>query len=191
MIPKRAMSALATTAFALALLLSFKTPEAPSLAGSTTSGTVIVGRTSTSDTAATPSPSGRSTAPAIATAGSAATPVPIATEPAATNQPTATTTPITAGTYADGTYKGSVASTRFGNVQVQVTIAAGAITDISALQLPSRDGRSVQIAQIAEPILHDEALTAQSAQIDTVSGATYTSQGYEKSLQSALDAAHA
>jgi uncharacterized protein with FMN-binding domain len=83
-----------------------------------------------------------------------------------------------------------VAQTPFGPVQVQVTIAGGKITDVVALQLPSGQGHSAAIAAYAAPILRSEALTAQSAQIDLVSGATYTSQGYASSLQAALDAAH-
>lgn len=89
----------------------------------------------------------------------------------------------------DGTYTGTAAVTRFGNVQVRVTIAGGKITDVTALQLTDHDGRSVQISAEAAPILRQEALTAQSATIDTVSGATYTSEGYVQSLQSALDQA--
>ena len=67
---------------------------------------------------------------------------------------------------------------------------SGKITEVAALQLPT-DGRSGRISQEVEPILHDEALQAQNAQIDLVSGATYTSQGYAQSLQAALDQAHA
>jgi uncharacterized protein with FMN-binding domain len=80
-----------------------------------------------------------------------------------------------------------VISTRFGDVQVEVTISGGAITDVTALQLPNSDRRSQNIASQAAPILREEALTAQSASIDLLSGATYTSEAYAKSLQSALD----
>lgn len=89
----------------------------------------------------------------------------------------------------DGTYTGTASVTRFGNVQVRVTIAGGKITDVTALQLTDAEGRSVQISAQAAPLLRQEALTAQSASIDTVSGATYTSDGYIQSLQSALDQA--
>ncbi len=72
-----------------------------------------------------------------------------------------------------------------------MTIAGGKIADITALQLPFDRQRSAEISQIVEPMLRSEALTAQSAQIDLVSGATYTSDAYAQSLQSALDqAAH-
>jgi len=86
------------------------------------------------------------------------------------------------------TVTGSLISTRYGPVQVQVTITNRKITAISAVALPS-GGRSGMISSYAAPILTTEALSAQSANIDLVSGATYTSTGYEKSLQAALDKA--
>ena len=79
--------------------------------------------------------------------------------------------------------------TQFGPVQVQVVMNGQKITDITALQLPSDRRRSQEISSYAEPILRTEALQAQSAKIDIVSGATYTSDGYAQSLQSALDQA--
>jgi uncharacterized protein with FMN-binding domain len=89
----------------------------------------------------------------------------------------------------DGTYTGSSVSTRFGNVQVAVTIAAGSITDVTALQLTDDDGRSIQISNRAAPILRSEVLSSQSARVSNVSGATYTTDAYLTSLQSALDQA--
>lgn len=62
---------------------------------------------------------------------------------------------------------------------------------MTALELPSGDGRSQRISQAVAPILREEALAAQDAPIDLVSGATYTSRAYASSLQAALDAAHA
>jgi uncharacterized protein with FMN-binding domain len=91
--------------------------------------------------------------------------------------------------YADGTVTGQVVSTRYGDVQVQVTISGGAITDVSVLQLPGGDGHSARISEAVEPMLRSEVLQAQSASVDLVSGATYTSTAYRESLQSALDAA--
>ncbi|TFD87670.1 FMN-binding protein [Cryobacterium serini] len=108
-----------------------------------------------------------------------------AANPAATEAISATA----ASAAQSGTFTGSVVATRFGNMQVSVTIAAGAITDISALQLTNHDGRSVQISNRAAPILRTEVLAAQSASVQNVSGATYTSDGYRQSLQSALDTA--
>jgi len=89
----------------------------------------------------------------------------------------------------DGTYSGSSVGTRFGDVQVQVTISGGAITDVTALHLTDHDGRSVSISNRAAPILRDEVLQAQSSSVSLVSGATYTSAAYLQSLQAALDAA--
>lgn len=95
----------------------------------------------------------------------------------------------TGGSSASGTFVGDTTQTRYGPVQVQITVANGTITDVTALQLTNSDGRSVQISQQAAPILRQEALQAQSAQIQSVSGATFTSAGYTTSLQSAIDKA--
>lgn len=88
------------------------------------------------------------------------------------------------------TYAGSVVETRFGPVQVQITVKAGAITDVSALQLTNDSGRSIQISNRAAPLLRSEVLAAQSAKVKTISGATVTSGAYVTSLQAAIDAAH-
>lgn len=88
-----------------------------------------------------------------------------------------------------GTFTGAVVPTQYGNMQVSVTIANGAITEVTPLQLTNRGGRSVGISNQAAPILRSEVLTAQSAKVQNVSGATYTSEGYLRSLQSALDTA--
>ncbi|MGW2959737.1 FMN-binding protein [Streptomyces sp. NPDC001220] len=87
------------------------------------------------------------------------------------------------------TVTGDTVQTRWGPVQVRVTIKSGKITDVTALQYPQDNPRDQQINDYALPQLRSEALTAQSARIDTVSGATYTSEGYQQSLQSALDSA--
>ncbi|WP_328457925.1 FMN-binding protein [Amycolatopsis sp. NBC_00438] len=106
-------------------------------------------------------------------------------------QPTRTTSPATpAPAGGGGTFTGEAADTRYGPVQVQITVAGGKITDAQAVQYPQESGRDVRINSAAVPELNQEALQAQSAQIDTVSGATYTSEGYQQSLQSAIDAAH-
>jgi uncharacterized protein with FMN-binding domain len=88
------------------------------------------------------------------------------------------------------TYTGSVAQTRWGPVQVTVTVANGKITDVAVPTYPNGNGRDQEINAYALPILRSETLSAQSADIDTVSGATVTSDGYLQSLQAALDAAH-
>jgi uncharacterized protein with FMN-binding domain len=86
-----------------------------------------------------------------------------------------------------GQLTGNAVDTPYGTVQVQITLQNGVITDAQALQLPSGGGHTGQISAYAGPQLRSEVLAAQSAQIDTISGATYTSGGYIQSLQSALD----
>ena len=102
--------------------------------------------------------------------------------------PTGTATPA-ATPSTDGTFVGTVQSTRYGNVQVQVVVVGGTITDVVALHLTDDGGRSVQISNRAAPILRGEVLAAQSANVSNVSGATYTTQAYLLSVQSALDQA--
>ncbi|GAB3088319.1 FMN-binding protein [Micromonospora schwarzwaldensis] len=94
------------------------------------------------------------------------------------------------GTGGSGTATGSVAQTRWGPVQVKITVSGGKITDVTAVQVPDGNRRDQEINDYAVPILRQEALAAQSAEIDSVSGATVTSDGYRESLQSAIDAAH-
>jgi uncharacterized protein with FMN-binding domain len=84
---------------------------------------------------------------------------------------------------------GSTVQTQWGPVQLKVTFDGSRITAVDVLQQPDGTGRDQEINAQALPILTQEALAAQSAKIDAVSGATYTSQGYIASLQSALDAA--
>jgi uncharacterized protein with FMN-binding domain len=81
-------------------------------------------------------------------------------------------------------------STRFGNVQVQITVANGKITAAQVLQVPWNDNRDQEINSYAVPVLNGEVVQTQSANIDMVSGATFTSDGYIQSLQSAIDRAH-
>lgn len=87
------------------------------------------------------------------------------------------------------TVTGAVAQTQWGPVQVQLEVDSGRITQVSVLQYPSGNGVDAQINGYALPILVDETVQAQSAQVDMVSGATVTSVGYLQSLQSALDQA--
>lgn len=85
------------------------------------------------------------------------------------------------------TLTGAVTSTRWGPVQVAVVLTGGRITQVQVLQQPDANSRDREIAAYALPRLTAQTVTLQSAQVDTVSGATYTSQGYRTSLQSALD----
>ena len=95
-----------------------------------------------------------------------------------------------AAAQAAGTYAGSVVQTRFGAVQVQISVKAGAITDVTALQLTDNYRKSVQISNRAAPLLRAAVIKAQSAEVQTISGATVTSDAYLRSLQAALDAAN-
>ena len=88
-------------------------------------------------------------------------------------------------------FEGDTIQTKYGPVQVQAQIQNGSLVAVAIVQYPDDDGKSVRINQRALPELQSEALTAQSAQVDTVSGATYTSNAYVKSLQSAIDDARA
>ncbi|MEU6415812.1 FMN-binding protein [Streptomyces spiralis] len=87
------------------------------------------------------------------------------------------------------TVTGETVQTRWGPVQVRITLKNGRITDVTAVSYPTDNPRDQEINSYALPELRREALAAQSADIDSVSGATYTSDGYRQSLQSALDSA--
>ncbi len=87
------------------------------------------------------------------------------------------------------TVSGDAAQTRYGPVQVQVSVSGGRITAVDVPQYPDSSGKDQRINSQAIPQLVDETLSAQSSRIDMVSGATYTSEGYVTSLQSALDRA--
>jgi len=196
--PKRAIAALLTTTLAVILLLSFKTPSQQMAA---TVAVHVVGQAQPPaaaapfGTTATPAPAdpnaaaqGQAAAGSTGGNASGATSAPAATPPP--TQISATPRPATTSN-ASATVTGPVVDTPYGPVQVQVTVKSGKIVDVAALQTPSDQMRSQMIAQYAVPVLRQEALQAQSAQIDVVSGATYTSMGYAQSLQAALDQLHA
>ena len=132
------------------------------------------------------------------TAGTSTRTAPSATKgttpPATTAPPPQGTTPSTGApppttNAGNQTVEGDTISTKYGDVQVRVTVSGGRLVDVQAVQLPSDRARSQAISSDAGPLLRNEALRAQSARINTVSGATYTSDGYAQSLQSALDRA--
>ncbi|MEO7020327.1 MAG: FMN-binding protein [Ktedonobacteraceae bacterium] len=93
--------------------------------------------------------------------------------------------------YKDGTYTGMVADAQWGNVQVQVVIQHGKMTSVSFLQYPNERNRSVEINGYADPQLTSEAIQAQSATVDSVSGATDSSEAFMQSLTDALSQAQA
>ena len=140
-------------------------------------------------------PAALPTAPSIPVASATTT-------PATTTAPmiaASATTPTTLGpttstsavvpTAALQAFNGELVNTRYGPVQVQLQITDGAISEVVVVAYPDGDDKSVRINARALPTLRTEVLTAQSAQIDTVSGATYTSDAYTRSLQSAIDQA--
>ena len=159
-ITTRAGLAIASVALGLLLLVNFRAPQDVVLPGTRIGGS----------TSATTRPGGVAASPGTA--------VPT---------PRASTGSGGSGT-SSGTFTGSLVDTRYGPVEVQLTISGGKIVKATAVQLPS-GGRSGMISAYAGPILNSEALSVQSAQIDGVSGATYTSYGYAQSLQAALDQA--
>jgi uncharacterized protein with FMN-binding domain len=86
-----------------------------------------------------------------------------------------------------GTATGDAIPTQYGNAQVRVTVSGGKIVKLEALQLQGSDPHSVQISSSAAPVLEQEVLAKQTANVDAVSGATFTSASYTQSVQSALD----
>ena len=113
-----------------------------------------------------------------------------ATHPTTAAPPNSATAGQATGGYIDGTYTGAAYSNEFGSWTVTVTITDGQITDVTA-STTAQDRRSQGINTQAVPRLRTQVLTAQSAQVDTISGATLTSHSYLSSLQSALDEAQA
>ena len=179
----------------LGAVLSITPPQFGSASTGTLGGKSLGGGTST---ATAPAPTQTQAAPAPTDTAAAATPAPAATKKStkkSTKSTTAATTPAAPATTApaapakakpSGTFTGSTQQTRFGPVQVEITISNGKITAARALQFPNNDFRSQQISQQAIPYLVQETLAAQSANIQGVGGASYTSQGWYDSLVSAL-----
>jgi hypothetical protein len=171
-----------TLVLAAVLLVGFKNPDelaAAAAADGSKSGTAIfraggtTGTTGTRSTGATGSGFGTSGSGSGSSSGSGTA---------------GSSGGSSSGTGGSKTVTGPVENTRYGPIEVQVTVANGAIVDVQAVELPS-GGRSGAISNYVAPILRDQALTAKSASIDGVSGATYTSSAYAASLQAALDQA--
>jgi uncharacterized protein with FMN-binding domain len=160
--PTRAVVIVAATVVGLFLLVSFRTPPSNTIG----SGVALLPARS--------SPS--SSPPAVTPSGA---------PPSGGRTPAATATPTAPG-LKDGSFTGHVFPNFYGDVQVQVIVSGGRITDVKALQYPTDRPQSAYISSVAIPYLHDEVLKAQSGQIDIISGATFTSQSYAQSVQSAL-----
>lgn len=116
----------------------------------------------------------------------APTSAPAATSATTTGSSSSPSTNSSTSTSAATTVTGDASDTRYGPVQVQITVKNGKITNVTATQYPSTDPRDQQINAYAIPALDQEALQAGNANINMISGATYTSDGYIASLQSAL-----
>lgn len=159
---RRAITALVSTAAALVLLFAYR-PEVRQLAA--------------------PGP-----APSTSPTGGGAAPTP--TPSAAPTDGGTPATPTPAPQAASGTFTGADVMTPYGDVRVKVVVSAGRLSDVQAVALPSDRSRSQMISQYAGPQLRSEALSAKSAKIDIVSGATYTSEAYMQSLGDALRQAH-
>ena len=180
---RRALTASALTVVGLGALASFHS-------------TSPLGRSATAHAATAPAtttrPAARPVTRTPATTPPATPPPP--TAPPATQAPAtspATSPPATAppASGKNGTFTGDPFDNQYGTVQLSITVQDGKITAINELQMPDSHQRSAYISEQAGPMLQQEALQAQSANIDLISGATYTSQSYAQSLQSALDRA--
>lgn len=158
---RRAVVTASATAAGIILLLSLK-PHAESSAAAGSSKVISSGDSGSDSSSSSSS--------------SQSSPLPSPSSSAAANGSTRTVT-------------GDAIDTRFGPVQVRITLSGKKITKVDVLQYPSEGARDMEISSAALPELNQEAIAAQSAQIDAVSGATFTSDGYTRSLQSALDKA--
>jgi uncharacterized protein with FMN-binding domain len=159
--------------------------QSTSIAAAAPSGIVPATNATLNSTVA---PATAATVDAPATTPTAPATAPATTAPAVV----ALEVPATAAPAAPVVVNGETFSNRWGPVQVQATFGSdGALMSVDVLQTPTADGKSVRINNRAVPVLNQEALSAQSANIDTVSGATYTSNDYVRSLQAAIDIARA
>ncbi len=171
--------ALAAFSTLAALVLLFSYPTSTGQSGSTAAAPLSSAKVVAGGQGPTSATTGQGPDPATVTPGATAGGSTSAAGPA----------PGTSTAAKSVTVDGAQEMTSYGIVQVRVVITNGAITDVTAPVYPQTDRRDIQINNLALPMLKAQVLAAQSAKIDGVSGATYTSDGYVRSLQSALDAA--
>ena len=130
--------------------------------------------------------------PSTKTSSSSSTSTPASTPATSGATTTPAATKSTNGAlYKDGSYTGSVADAQWGNLQVQAIIKGGKITSVQFLQYPNDRNRSIEINNYADPQLASEAIQAQSANVDVISGATDSSDAFIQSLTAALTQAKA
>jgi uncharacterized protein with FMN-binding domain len=174
---KRIVLATVATVVGLIMLLSFKTRPLPATVATPPPAVGDPPSSTTSSTSTTSTTSsGRS--------GSGRASTTTTTAPAGAGSPSSTT--AATGT---STYTGDPAQTRYGPVEVEITVTNGQLATAQAVEYPTESPRDRQINAWAIPELNQEAVAAKNAKIDMLSGATYTSDGYATSLQSALDKA--
>jgi uncharacterized protein with FMN-binding domain len=138
------------------------------------------------------SPSPGTSAPSPGTSAPAtATPPPASSSSSSTVTVTPTPTAAPGAQYKNGSYTGSVADAHWGYIQVQAIIKNGKITDVQFVQYPNDRNRSIEINQYADPQLTSEAVQAQSANVDVITGATDSSEAFIQSLTDALSQAKA
>ena len=186
---KKIVYAVLATVTGLVLLFSYRTslevvtPAASGAAGTTgATGTAGTTKSATGSSTGT-STGGTSSGTSAGSSSSGST--------SSTGSAGSTGSTASASGLKDGSFTGQAVDTRYGAVQVAITVSGGQITDVSVPQYPNTERRDEQINAQAIPILVSETKSAQSAQIDMVSGATFTSDGYTQSLQSAIDQAKA
>jgi len=200
---KRALLIAGGTVGGLGAVLAITPPQLSTTSSINIAGGTAIGTTGTSSSASASSSTSTSTKP-VATASATKTSKPVATKKAtakataaasasatATATATHSATPTAAATTAaaapaakSGTFTGPAVFVNYGTVQVKITVSNGRITDAVAVQAPG--GRNDRYTQMAVPILKQQTLAAQSANIKGASGASYTSYGWFKSLQGAL-----
>ena len=175
---KRIVLWVLSTLSTLVVLFGYHTSTSATMATATGNETAITGSVQASGTGTTASGSAPPSDTGSSSSGSSSSGT-SGTSGSGTSSSSGSTTTVT----------GTAAQTRYGPVQVQLEVSGSQITNVSVLQYPNSDGRDVQINQYALPQLIQQTLDSQSGSISMVSGATYTSQGYAQSLQSALDQA--
>ena len=183
---KRISYAVMSTLTALVLLFGYRTSTS---SRSPNSGTVIIGASAPSSSTTTSASSTPSTDAGSPTTSTGSTASAASTASTASTASSSKSSSPSATSAVAKTVTGTAADTRWGPVQVQLIVKNGKITNVSVVEYPNNNGRDQEINATALPVLVDETLKTQSARIDMVSGATYTSQGYLTSLQSAIDKA--
>lgn len=176
-------AALALTGIGSALVIGFQVPEVPAATTTTAAATTTTTSADTSVSTTTEAPSSTGTTTTTDTSASA-------TAAPATTDTSSAVAVAAAAAYADGIWTGAGVEEPWGTFQVQAVVSGGLVTDVVVISAPT-DGHSSRINDQAIPMLTEAAIAAQSADIDMLSGATWTSRSYATSLQAALDDAAA